>query len=1002
MRQIALGLLFLAATTLAAPHDPAPTKPLPPEEAVKLFRVPEGFEVRLFAAEPDVANPVAMTWDQRGRLWVVELYDYPYTTKEGAKNRDRVKVLEDTDGDGRADKVTVFADGLNLATGVAIGNGGVYVGAAPNLWFMKDTNGDDVADEKKVLLTGFGLEDRHELLNSFSWGPDGWLYFTHGVFTHSRVKDPSNPESPEVKFNAAVMRYHPGRNRLEQFADGMSNQWGVDWDARGNAFVSACVVEHLWHVVPGGIYVRQSGIPGWPHAYDLLKHINDHKHFRAAYAGIQVYQGGAYPKEYDGTILMGNIHGNCINRDKLVANGSSFIGQDLHKGKDHVDDAFVNTTDGWFRPVSTQVGPDGNVWIMDWYDKYPCYQNARQPDLDRERGRIWRVVYTGGEKGKAVAARPANLNFDSLSDAQVVEALKHPNAWMRRMAQRQLTERHNPLSPINRKRSSEGAEAARKILDILADTNQPIEFRLAAFWTHYWISSYPTGFLEKYAADPAPAIRMWVARRLDQTGDPHRESDMAILLKLAADPDPTVRAAVAQSARRLAADNVDTSALVLKLLAQPNTGSDPMLGQLIWYAAEPVLSRDPRALLDFLASSEVLASAGPIVPRSIARRLYSSGDEKLVGMSLEFIRANKDKAVAAVMLDGVLAGHKKFMPPPAGAEALAAELAKSSDKSVVEKSKQMAVVWQTKAGVADALKILTDRKAPEPDRASAVKLLRGNKSDEVRNALLGIFNEWRLDTIKLEILKIIPDVGIDADATHLLKSWDRPNADEVRRATAETLATRPAWARALLGAVRDKKIDPSDIPLPALRSLANLANKDAELKKLMTATVGTIRESSADKQKIIETKKAVVMNGTADKVRGHELYLKHCGVCHQLNGEGANPPVGPDITGVGRGTLDLLLNNVIDPDQIIGAGYENIIVDTTDGDTKSGRLVEETEQYIKLLAAGPKEEVIQKKDIQERRVSQKSVMPEGFEQIMKDDEFRDLMRYVLEAPVGKQ
>jgi putative heme-binding domain-containing protein len=170
----------------------------------------------------------------------------------------------------------------------------------------------------------------------------------------------------------------------------------------------------------------------------------------------------------------------------------------------------------------------------------------------------------------------------------------------------------------------------------------------------------------------------------------------------------------------------------------------------------------------------------------------------------------------------------------------------------------------------------------------------------------------------------------------------------------------------------------------------------------MAATVGAYRPTPGDKQRIIEAKKAVVMNGPVNKERGHELFLKNCAVCHQLNGEGANPPVGPDITGVGRGTLDLLLNNVIDPDQIIGAGYENVIVDTKDGETKTGRLVEETDQYVKLLAAGPREDVIPKKDIQDRRVSNKSVMPEGFDQILKDDEFRDLIRYVLEAPVGKQ
>src|SRR5688572_17833977 len=431
MRTILLAaiLFSISVLSLAGPHDPAPTPAIPPSEAHKSFRVPEGFEIRLFAAEPDVVNPVAMTWDDRGRLWVVELIDYPYTVKEGAKSLDQVKVLEDTDNDGRADKVTVFAKGFNLATAILSGNGGVYVGAAPHLYFLKDTNGDDVADTKEVVLTGFGVEDRHELLNNFAWGPDGWMYMTHGVFTHSNVKDPNDPDDDGVRMNAAVARFDPRTKKFEVWADGVSNQWGIDWDAKGNAFVSACVVEHLWHIVPGGVYVRQAGVPGWPHAYDLLRHINDHKHHRAAYSGVQVYQGDAYPPEYAGTILMGNIHGNCINRDKLVPNGSSFIAQDLHKGKDHVDDAFLNSSDGWFRPVGTKVGPDGNLWIHDWYDKYPCYQNARQPDLDRSKGRIWRVVYTGNEKGRRIGSRPQGMDLAKMSDGELVGLLSHKNVW---------------------------------------------------------------------------------------------------------------------------------------------------------------------------------------------------------------------------------------------------------------------------------------------------------------------------------------------------------------------------------------------------------------------------------------------------------------------------------------------------------------------------------------------------------------------------------------------
>ncbi|HAM70389.1 MAG TPA: hypothetical protein DCM86_01955, partial [Verrucomicrobiales bacterium] len=263
---------------LSGQHAPASTPALSPEEAARRFSLPEGFQMRLFASEPMVVNPVAMTWDDRGRLWVLELYEYPLGAPRGQKGRDRIKILEDTDNDGRADKVTVFADGFNLATGLLLGNGGVYVGQAPELLFLEDTNGDDKADKRTVLLNGFGLEDRHELLNGFTWGPDGWMYLTHGVFTRSEVRDPLSPTSPAVSMNGAIARFHPKSRKLEVFADGTSNPWGVDFDATGQAFVSACVIDHFFHLVPGGLYSRQAGQPEYPYAYELLPSIVDHKH----------------------------------------------------------------------------------------------------------------------------------------------------------------------------------------------------------------------------------------------------------------------------------------------------------------------------------------------------------------------------------------------------------------------------------------------------------------------------------------------------------------------------------------------------------------------------------------------------------------------------------------------------------------------------------------------------------------------------------------------------
>ncbi|MCW5559625.1 MAG: hypothetical protein KIT22_17550, partial [Verrucomicrobiae bacterium] len=218
---------------LSGAHKPAEHPALSPEDSRKAFVVPPGFEVRLFASEPEIANPVAMSWDARGRLWVLELYEYPLGARPGTRGRDRIKILEDTDADGVADKVTVFADGMSLATGLLVADGGVYVGEAPNLWFFEDSNGDDVVDRRIKILTGFGLEDRHELLNGFTWGPDGQMYMTHGVFTRTEARNPDGPNTAPVVLTAGVARLDPKTRRFEVFAEGTSNPWGVDFDAQG-------------------------------------------------------------------------------------------------------------------------------------------------------------------------------------------------------------------------------------------------------------------------------------------------------------------------------------------------------------------------------------------------------------------------------------------------------------------------------------------------------------------------------------------------------------------------------------------------------------------------------------------------------------------------------------------------------------------------------------------------------------------------------------------------
>jgi len=977
-----------AGRQLTGVYTPTQTPALAPAEAQKKFTVPEGFEVRIFAAEPDVVNPVAMTWDERGRLWVVELYEYPLGAPAGTKPRDNVKILEDTDGDGRADKVTVFADGLNLATGILVGNGGVYVGQAPHLLFFEDTNGDDIADKKTIAMTGFGLEDRHELLNGFTWGPDGWLYMTHGVFTYSKVKDPNNPDDDGVTMTAAVARFHPRAKKFEVFAEGTSNPWGVDFDRAGNAFVTACVIDHLFHMAPGGIYVRQAGTPPHPYAYQLLPSIVDHKHFRAAYAGVQIYQGHQYPPEYLGTVFMGNIHDSAVHQDRLAPNGSSFTATFVRD--------FVRANDGWFRPVSSQTGPDGALWIMDWYDKYPCYQNANaDPEgVDRAHGRIWRVVYTGNKPGAPVPARPANLDLAKLSSSELVQLLSHPNVWHRRTAQRLLSERRDSNT--------------RRALQDLFRQGQNLEARLAGLWTLHGAGFLSEETLDAAASDKEPTIRAWAARFTGERGDAS-EQPFRRLVTLADDSDNSVRLAVATAARQFVSgaltvnrpvsqqlSGTDAGAILAALVKSSASATDPVLPFMIWMAAEPQIGRDPDGALAWLIENG--PSAMPLsadLTRKVMRRICDSQRPDRLDTALDFVTAIPENAapLALAALDGLIEGQKgKALMPARSPADFVNKLAKSSNPEIVSRSRQLGAMWGDAAALQASLKVIQNPQTGIDQRVQAIQSVKQQKIDAVRDVLIAMLAAPSAERIVQESLRALGEVGGDQLPSEILKRW-KTFTPASQRVAAEVLTSRNPWTRAFITALENKAISPADLPVTVVRSLVN--SRDDYARNRAVKVIGRFRDADADKARLIAAKKKAVIDGPVDLKAGHELAVKTCLTCHKLHGEGAD--VGPDLTGVGRSSLDALLANVIDPNQIIGKGYENVEIETKDGRAVSGRLIEDTEARVKLLSAGPKEEIIAKSNIATMRTGELSVMPEGLEQ-MPDADFRNLIWYILNPP----
>ena len=739
-------------------YAPADSPPLAPEETQKKFKVPKGFEVRLFASEPEVVNPVAMTWDERGRLWVLELYEYPKGVPKGEKGRDRIKILEDTDGDGRADKVTVFADGYSLATGLALGNGGVYLGVAPDLLFLEDTNGDDQADKTTVLKTGFGMDDRHELLNGFAWGPDGWLYMTHGVFTHSKVRDPTDPDGFGVQVDAALARYHPRTKKFEVFADGTSNPWGVDWNERGDAFVSACVIHHLFHMAPGGQYNRQGGTWANPYGYvgDLpskgLPAIVDWRHYRAAHSGICVYQGDQWPAEWRGLVFLGNIHQSAINCDRLTPVGSTYraekesklLGPD--KGTWEVGAGnFLVCDDHWFRPVSVQTGPDGAMWIADWSDKYPCYQNAQaDPNgVDRELGRIWRVVWTGDQPGKPVPSRPGKeMNLAKSSSDELITLLEHPSSWQRRQAQRLLS-----------RRTPEQRTAALTSWLSVGDLPRhlpPLQSRLAGLWTLHASSQINDDALNECASDSAPVLRAWAARFTGERGVPSLEASRR-LLELCLDDDASVRGSVAAAIRQFTASSLTVDApqpaaskgiqftgIFQGLLSRPSVEGDFYYPHIVWMAMEPLVARDPQPFFPLLGANDNSVSAYGL--RRVMRRICDLTDagarEKNLNVAMEFLGTIASKTMLAdAALDGLIDAFKsKGAPPTMKLEPIFTRLI--ANPALADKARRLATLLGDTSASRALIAKINDTKAALQDRLKGIQAARETKDEAAKAELM--------------------------------------------------------------------------------------------------------------------------------------------------------------------------------------------------------------------------------------------------------------------------
>ena len=609
MRLLVLVLVQVAALSAADLFAAAPAAttpaPLPPLEAAKTMQVPPGFNVTLFAGEPDVVQPVSFCIDGRGRLWVAEAINYPERTNGP---NDRIVIFEDTNGDGRFDKRTLFYNKLNYVTGIEVGFGGVWVMSPPNFLFIPDRDGDDKPDsDAQVLLDGIGIkESRHNLANGFTWGPDGWLYGGHGRTSPSDVGKPGTPADKRIHFDGGVYRYHPTRHVFEAFADGTTNPWGVDFDDFGEPFISNCVNPHLYHVIQGAHYEPWRNRPSSLYAYDRIRSIADHLHWgdgRAgdtkrgdlpdlrtgggghAHVGMMIYLGDNWPDKYRNGAFLFNVHGRRLNHDALARKGSGYTAA-------HEPD-FLVAKDPWFMGITVRYGPDGGVFMSDWSDTGECHSYV---NTQRGTGRIFKVTF-----GKT---DPRPVDIARLTDAELVQLHLHKNDWWVRNARRVLQER-----------AANGRDltAARKSLHEIFAKNPDVTRKLRALWTLHATGGLDESFLLTQLAHESDHIRSWAVRLLCESQKPSPKSLAHFAEMAAKDPSPKVRLALASALQRM--PHTDRWPIIAGLASHAEDATDANLPLMIWYGFEPLVKTDvPRALK--LASQSKI----PLLRQFTARR----------------------------------------------------------------------------------------------------------------------------------------------------------------------------------------------------------------------------------------------------------------------------------------------------------------------------------------------------------------------------------------------
>ena len=1013
--------MLLAPSWCRAEGFPAPfnsekdsaARPLPAAEAAATMDVPAGFRVGVFAAEPDVQNPIAMAWDPRGRLWIAENHTYAERPiKMDSRLRDRVLIFADRDGDGTADERKVFLDDLQQLTSVEVGLGGVWLLCPPRLLFVPDRNGDDVPDgPAKVVLDGFEVatENYHNFANGLRFGPDGWLYGRCGGSCPGSVGPPGTSAEQRVRLEGGIWRYSPRSGRFEVLSHGTTNPWGHDWNAFGDGFFINTVNGHLWQIIPGAHYPRHGTLDPNPHIYELIEMHADHWHFDTgggwqksrdgaandlggghAHSGLMIYLGDDWPEEYRGHLFTWNFHGRRANQELLEREGSGYVG---HHGRD-----VLLARDPFFRGMELAYGPDGAVLAIDWSDTGECHEAT---GVHRTSGRIFRIAHGSDTKrppqdlaGRDLAAR----DMAGLSCLALADLATHKNEWYPRQARIILADRAVMGS------TSDLPQAHETLRRLAASTDPVVACR--AVLTLHASGGCDQTFLRGLLAHPDEHLRAWGVRLLGDdwpidgvigpaTISPEASARVAAACDTVAadlrtlatnDPSGLVRLAIASTLQRMPVDR--RADLAAALMTRSEDADDHNLPLLVWYGMIPVVEADPRR-----AAEVAVSSRWPKTQRLIARRLASlierqpEGMERLVAALASTQNDSTQQNLLAGIADG-LSGWRRA-PKPAGWDAVATRLSQG-DATLASVVRDLSAVFGDGRAIDEIRRLVLDDKADASLRLSALEALVRQGGDSVRGICLGLLGDRRFNLLAAEGLSRSDDAEV---SQALVAAYGRFTSS-ARPKLIGILASRKTFAAALLDAVANEKIPRDAITAYDLRQIRSLG--DPALDTRIERDWGGVTETTAEKRQRIDSLKEALSPATlagADASRGRAIYDQSCGRCHKLFGAGES--IGPDLTGGNRTNIDYLLENIVDPSGVVNRDYRMSIVALSDGRVLNGLVTARDDRTLTLVTPTDRH-VIAAEDIDDVTITQQSPMPEGMLDQLSADAIRDLIGYLMQ------